>query len=67
MDTALQIPNMSHSRICLSSLADWQIADAKMLDEVQRKALSLCLDSYATSGRVALEVELGVKPLEGKN
>ena len=41
----------------------WQIADAKMLDEAQRKALSLCLDSYATSGREALEVELGVNPL----
>ena len=41
----------------------WQIADAKMLEEVQRKALSLCLDCYATSGREAMEVELGVKPL----
>ena len=34
-----------------------------MLEEVQRKALCLCLDSYATSGREALEVELGIKPL----
>ena len=41
----------------------WQIADAKMLEEVQRKALSLCLDCYATSEREAMEVELGVKPL----
>ena len=41
----------------------WQIADAKLLDEVQRKALSLCLDSYGSSGREALEVELGVTPL----
>ena len=41
----------------------WQIAEAKLLEEVQRKALSLCLDTYATSGREALEVELGVKPL----
>ncbi|MEW8544970.1 MAG: reverse transcriptase domain-containing protein [Candidatus Thiodiazotropha sp.] len=42
----------------------WQIADAKRLDEIQRKALSLCLDSCANSGREALEVELGVKPLQ---
>ena len=41
----------------------WQIADAKPLDEVQRKSLCLCLDAYATSGREALEVELGIKPL----
>ena len=41
----------------------WQIADAMLLDEVQRKALSLCLDSYGSSGREALEVELGVTPL----
>ena len=34
-----------------------------MLDEVQRKATFLCLDSYATSGREALEIELGMKPL----
>ena len=33
------------------------------MEEVQRKAPSLCLDTYATSGREALEVELGVKPL----
>ena len=41
----------------------WQNADAKLLEEVQRKALCLCLDSYATSRREALEVELGIKPL----
>ena len=43
----------------------WQIADAKMLEEVQRKALSLCLDCYATSGREAMEVELGAS--DGKS
>ena len=43
--------------------AVWQIADAKPLDEVQRKSLCLCLDAYGTSGREALEVELGIKPL----
>ena len=42
----------------------WQIADTKRLDEIQRKALSLCLDSCTNSGREALEVELGVKPLQ---
>ena len=42
----------------------WQIADTKRLDDIQRKALSLCLDSCATSGREALEVELAVKPLQ---
>ena len=40
----------------------WQNADAKLLEEVQRKALCLCLDLFATSGREALEVELGIKP-----
>ena len=29
---------------------------------MQKKVLLLCLDKYATSGREALEVELGVKP-----
>ena len=43
--------------------AVWQIADAKPLDEVHRKSLFLCLDAYATSGREALEAELGIKPL----
>ena len=43
--------------------AVWQITDAKPLDEVQRKSLCLCLETYATSGREALEVELGIKPL----
>lgn len=42
----------------------WQIADCKILDGIQRKALSLCLDSCANSGREALEVELGIKPLQ---
>ena len=42
----------------------WQIADTKRLDEIQRKALSLCLDSCTNSGREALEDELGVKPLQ---
>ena len=42
----------------------WQIADTKRLEEMQRKALSLCRDAYASSGREALEVELGVKPLQ---
>ena len=43
--------------------AVWQIADAKPLDEVQRKSLCLCLDAFGISGREALEFELGIKPL----
>ena len=41
----------------------WQIADTKRVPDIQRKALSLCLDSCATWGREALEVELAIKPL----
>ena len=39
------------------------VLSGKPLDEVQRKSLCLYLDAYETSGREALEVELGIIPL----
>lgn len=45
----------------------WQIADpkyTKLLDNVQKKALCLCLNMPITSGREALEVIAGVIPID---
>ena len=43
----------------------WQGArDTQKLESIQRKGLALSMGVPLTSGREAMEVELGVKPLE---
>ena len=42
----------------------WQIGNCEQLDKIQRKCLSLCLETPATSGLEALEVESGIMPLD---
>ena len=42
----------------------WQVGNCHPLDKIQRKGLAMCVGIYSTAGIEALEVELGIRPLE---
>lgn len=42
----------------------WQIGNSEQLDKIQRKCLSLCFGTLATSNIEALEVESEIMPLD---